>query len=139
MPESSQDPDPRLVSALRDIAAGRGVRRGDHSLIDEHGTDHTATFIAALATEGFQPTTIRDCRLEQGERDPAWIIEDGYARFGYVFWERFFDTRARKIFGTVHKDAKGDWDRIIGGRSRTTLYVNPALRERVDPDNPSHW
>lgn len=133
------DRDADLRRALRDIAAGRGVRRGDHTLVDERGVDHTARFREALAAEGYEPTTIRDCELRQGERLPAWLVQEGVARFGYVFWERFFDTRARKIFGTVHKDAKGDWDVIVGGRSLTPLYVNPRLRERVDPDNPSQW
>ncbi len=66
-------------------------------------------------------------------------MEDGRARFGHVFWERFAPGRARKLWGSVHKNAKGDWDRMVGARSSVTLYANAAQRERVDPDNPSGW
>lgn len=124
---------------MRDVAAGRGVKRADHALTDESGADRSAHFIDALRAEGYAATTVADREVALGERVPAWLVADGMARFGWIFWERFTAERARKLWGTVHKNAKGDWDRTLGARSRTTLYANPAARERVDPDNPSSW
>lgn len=127
------------MEALRDIAAGRGVRRADHELVDEVGHPCVDAFHQALADEGFVVTTVGALDLPEGERVPAWLVEDARARFGHIFWERFSPTHARKLWGSVHKNAKGDWDRIIGVRSRQALHADATRRERVDPENPSGW
>ena len=115
------------------------MKRGDHALVDAEGEDCTAEFLEALRVEGYTPTTVRGLDVQQGERVPAWRVEERRARFGHVFWERFTERRARKLWGTVHKNAKGDWDGILGAGSRVTIYANPSVRERVDPDHPSGW
>ncbi len=115
------------------------MKRADHALIDAQGQDRTVDFREALGAEAYAPTSVHDLPVEQGERVPAWLVENGRARFGHVFWERFTDRRARKLWGSVHKNAKGDWDRILGAGSRLTIYANPGACERVDPDNPSGW
>lgn len=115
------------------------MKRGDHALTDGAGRDCTAAFLQTLAADGFTATTVGELDVSQGERVPAWLVEPGHARFGYVFWERFTAERARKLWGSVHKNAKGDWDRMLGARSRIAIYANTQARERVDPDNPSSW
>lgn len=115
------------------------MKRADHDLRDPAGRDCTALFRDALAAEGFVATVIEQVEIAPGERVPAWLVETGRARFGHIFWERFTAERARKLWGSVHKNAKGDWARMLGVRSRTPLYVHPDTREHVDPENPSGW
>ena len=76
-----------LLSALRDLAAGRGVKRGRHELrvADE---DRSGLFLEALRLEGFVPARVRDVEVGLGERMPAFLVREGRADFGWVFVEK---------------------------------------------------
>ena len=58
-----------LLAAFRDLAAGRGVRRGRHDLRLE-GRDRSALFEKALRLEGFEPLRVREAQVEMGEKAP---------------------------------------------------------------------
>lgn len=125
-----------LVAAFRDLAAGRGVRRGRHSL-EVDGRDCSALFRMALEREGFRLTTVREVAVATGERAPAFLVRDSIADFGWVFWEKFSDTRERKLFGSAVRNRRGDWAIQLGTGSREPLWVNLAARSAVDPNRPS--
>ncbi len=131
----SEGPADRLA-AFRDLAAGRGVKRGRHALqVDDE--DHGGLFLEALRLEGFEPLRVRDVEIARGERVPAFLLREGHADFGWVFWEKFTAERWRKLFGSVVRNAKGDWAFQLGIGSRKPIYVNVALRVPTDPDRPS--
>jgi len=133
------DGDPwsdELFSAFRDLAAGRGVRRGRHSLRLE-GRDRSALFEEALRLEGFEPVRVRDARVEMGEKAPAFLVNEGSADFGWVFWEKFSQGRARKLFGSTVRNAKGDWEIQLGEGSRRRIHVCLGAKTVVDPERPS--
>jgi len=125
-----------LFAAFRDLAAGRGVRRGRHDLWVE-GQDRTAVFEQALALEGFDPARVRDVPIAMGERAPAFLLNEGSADFGWVFWEKFSEGRARKLFGSSVRNAKGDWEIQLGEGSRRRIHVCLAAKSVVDPERPS--
>lgn len=124
-----------ILLAFRDLAAGRGVRRGRHDLIID-GRDLSALFRRALEQEGFQAMSVRDAPVEPGEKAPAFRVREGRADFGWVFWEKFREGRARKLFGSVVRNAKGDWEVQIGVGSAETIYLDPRARVPVDSDRP---
>jgi hypothetical protein len=125
-----------LLSALRDLAAGRGVKRGRHELrvADE---DRSGLFLEALRLEGFVPARVRDVEVGLGERMPAFLVREGRADFGWVFVEKFTAERSRRLFGSAVRNAKGDWDVQLGSGSKETIHVQPAGRMATDPDRPS--
>jgi hypothetical protein len=125
-----------LLSAFRDLAAGRGVKRGRHELRVD-GEDRSALFLEALRLEGFEPLRVRDVGIALGERVPAFLVRDGRADFGWVFWEKFTADRSRELFGSVVRNAKGDWEIQLGTGSPELVYVNLAARMAIDPDRPS--
>jgi hypothetical protein len=125
-----------LFSAFRDLAAGRGVRRGRHDLRVE-GRDRSALFEEALKLEGFEPVRVRDARVEMGEKVPAFLVNEGSADFGWVFWEKFSEGRARKLFGSTVRNAKGDWEIQLGEGSPRLVHVCLAAKAAVDPEHPS--
>jgi hypothetical protein len=125
-----------LLAAFRDLAAGRGVKRGRHALhVDAE--DHSALFLEALRLEGFESLRVRQVEVARGERVPAFLVREGYADFGWVFWEKFTADRWRKLFGSVVRNAKGDWAIQLGTGSPEPVHVNLAGRVSVDPDRPS--
>ena len=124
------------LSALRDLAAGRGVKRGRHELRVD-GEDHRALFLEALRLEGFEPVRVRDVDVSPGERVPAFLVRGDRADFGWVFWEKFTDRRSRKLFGSVVRNAKGDWEIQLGAGSREEVHVRHAGRMKMDSDRPS--
>jgi hypothetical protein len=130
------DAEAELASAFRDLASGRGVKRGRHSLVVD-GHDRTDLFLRALADEGYTSQGIRDAPVELGERVPAFLVRDGVADFGWVFWEKFREGRARKLFGSVHRNAKGDWEIQLGAASSERVFVCLADKTPVDSDRPS--
>jgi hypothetical protein len=81
------------LSALRDLAAGRGVKRGRHELRVDVDSYHDL-FLEALRLEGFEPARVRDLELEPGERVPAFLVRGDRADFGWVFRERFTEVLA---------------------------------------------
>jgi ABC-type nitrate/sulfonate/bicarbonate transport system substrate-binding protein len=124
------------LSALRDLAAGRGVKRGRHDLSVD-GEDHHALFLEALRLEGFEPARVRDVDVEPGERVPAFLVRGDRTDFGWVFWEKFTDRRSRKLFGSVVRNEKGDWEIQLGAGSREEVYARLEGRMDMDPDRPS--
>jgi hypothetical protein len=125
-----------LFAAFRDLAAGRGVRRGRHRLRIE-GQDRSALFEKALRLEGFEPLRVRDAPVEMGEKAPAFLVGEALADFGWVFWEKFSQGRARKLFGSTVRNAKGDWEIQLGEGSRRRVHVCLAAKAAVDPERPS--
>jgi hypothetical protein len=125
-----------LLQAFRDLAAGRGVKRGRHDLHVD-GEDLSGLFLEALRLEGFEPARVRDADVSPVERVPAFLVRDGRADFGWVFWEKFTEERSRKLFGSVVRNARGDWEVQLGTGSREAVHVQPAGRMTTDPDRPS--
>jgi hypothetical protein len=133
-PDSTSETE--LRAAFRDLAAGRGVRRGRHALCHD-GRDHTRLFLEALRAEGFEERQVANVPLEPDQRVPAFRVAAGIADFGWVFWEKFDERRRRKLFGSVVRGAKGDWEVQIGTGSREAVFVDLAGRVTADPDRPS--
>lgn len=127
--------DAKLRDALTEIVTGQGVKRARHELVLD-GTPVVETFIACLAERGYRPTTVADVDVQVGERVPAFIIDGTTAWFGWIFWEKFTDTKARKLWGSVVRNAKGDWAIQIPPTKPTTVYANPAGRIDMDADTP---
>jgi hypothetical protein len=127
--------DSELFQALRDLAAGRGVSRGRHSLIWE-GRDLTGRFVEALVSEGFEPMTVKQAPVDLNEKAPAFRVQAGQADFGWVFWEAFTERRARKLFGSEVRARSGDWEVQLGAGSRERLYVKVSDKVPVDPERP---
>ena len=126
----------RELTALRDLAAGRGVKRGRHVLrIGEE--DLGELFLEALRLEGFEPARVREVDVALGERVPAFLVREGRADFGWVFREKFTAERSRKLFGSVVRNARGDWEIQLGPGSDETVYVQLSGRMTTDPDRPS--
>jgi hypothetical protein len=125
-----------LTEALRNLIRGSGVRRGSHQLLLDE-TDATSLFIELLLEEKFELARIEEIAIEPGERVPAFYLEKGSAHFGWVFWEAFFPGRMRKIFGSVHRNEKGDWTIMLGRKQQ--VYANLILKEAMDLDHPSEF
>jgi hypothetical protein len=125
-----------LTQALLNLIRGSGVRRGSHQLLLDE-TDVTPLFIELLLEEKFELARIEEIAIESGERVPAFYLEKGTAHFGWVFWEAFVPGRMRKIFGSVHRNEKGDWTIILGRKQQ--VYANLILKEAMDLDHPSEF
>ncbi len=121
-----------LSEVFDDIILGRGIKRAVHELSFE-GRDYRELFRQRLTANGFRETALRDIDVETGWRVPGfWLDKEGRAWFGYLFWEVFSDKHKRKIWGSVKRNRKGDWQIILPGNSRQKLFINPALRQEVD-------
>lgn len=127
--------DAKLHDALTDIVTGRGVKRARHELVLE-GVPVVEPFIACLAEHGYRPTTVADVDVGVGERVPAFVIDGTTAWFGWIFWEKFTETKARKLWGSVIRNAKGDWALQIPPTKPTPVYANPAGKIDMDADTP---
>ncbi len=114
------------------------MKRGRHELRVD-GEDLSGLFLEALRLEGFEPAVVRDVDVSLGERVPGFLVRGGRADFGWVFWEKFTAERSRKLFGSVARNAKGDWDAQLGAGSRETIHVSLAGRTATDPDRPSSF
>jgi hypothetical protein len=136
-PESPVSPVPASVlSALSAIVEGNEVKRSVHDLRHD-GTAYTAEFLSVLALHGYRPATVAAVRVEPGRRAPAFFLEGPTAWFGWVFWEKFSGTKQRKLFGSVVRNAKGDWAIQIPPSRTVTIHVNEDLATEVDADRPS--
>ncbi len=121
-----------LSEVFDDIILGRGIKRVVHELNYE-GRDYRELFRQRLEDNGFLEKALREVNVEAGWRIPGfWLDSDGRAWFGYLFWELFSDTRKRKIWGSVKRDRKGDWQIIFPGNSSRKLFLNPGLKQEVD-------
>jgi len=125
-------------SAMTALIRGSAVRRASHDL-RLAGLDHSPLFAELLAEEGYRPTQVDDVDIEPGERVPAFFLQDGIAHFGWVFWEVFFPGRMRRIYGSSHRNEKGDWAIIMGKGCTEIIYVNRALKESMDINRPSEF
>lgn len=129
-------PERALREALADIVAGRGVKRAVHEL-EHDGRDLRAEFEKELAAQGFLPTKVADVGVEPGERAPAFYIDGKIAYFGWVFWEQFTSWRIRKLWGSVLRNARGDWAIQIPEAGKAVIHANPSLTIEMDIDRPS--
>jgi len=125
-----------VKQALADIIDGRVVKRSLHHL-RMSGVELTDLFVHVLEEKGYLATPLQDIDVQPGERVPAFHIDGDTAYFGWVFWEKFSDRKMRKLYGSVVRNAKGDWAIQISGNRTTTVYVNTRLKGEMDIDNPS--
>jgi hypothetical protein len=124
-----------LQEVFRDIIHGNGVKRSKHELIYD-GRDLTSAFIEALQEHRFLPVTVGDSAIEPGQRVPAFFLREQTAFFGWIFWEKFSQLRLRKLFGTVVRNAKGDWLYQLPSNSSTIIYADHLHILEMDIDRP---
>lgn len=125
----------KLWEALSDIVTGNGVTRSKHELL-VNGKPVVDEFLEALENQGFEKTIVGQVEVSVGERVPAFYVEDSTAYFGWVFWEKFTHDKARKLWGSVVRNVKGDWAIQISASKAAPIYANPALKIEMDADNP---
>lgn len=118
--------------AVDDLILGRGVKRGRHYL----PPDAEPLFLARLQALGFTETTVGAVEIEVGVRVPAWAVRPGEADFGTVFWEIFTDRVRRKLYGSVVRNAKGDWAVQIPPSSSLRIWAGLHLAESYDASRP---
>ena len=126
----------KLQEVLHDIIEGKIVKRSRHDLKWE-AWDVTFEFIEALKSAGYEQTLVQSVAVKPGERVPAFVIEEQVAYFGWVFWEKFSQLKLRKLFGSVVRNAKGDWVVQIPEKRRSVIYANSSLKSEMDIENPS--
>ncbi len=124
-----------LDEAFADIITGKGVTRARHELTLD-GKPVVDEFLAALERHGFQKTIVGKVDVEIGERVPAFFVDDTIAYFGWVFWEKFTEQKARKLWGSVIRNVKGDWAIQISPIKPTPIFANTDLKIEMDADNP---
>lgn len=128
--------DPALRSALAAIVEGREVKRSRHALILD-GKPCAGAFVEVLTRHGYRPATVASVAVPPGRRVPAFLLDRDTAWFGWVFWEKFTDRKQRKLFGSVVRDARGDWAVQIPPGRPTVIYVNEGLALDMDADRPA--
>ncbi|HLE31287.1 MAG TPA: hypothetical protein VJB38_01625 [Bacteroidota bacterium] len=124
-----------LDEAFSDIITGKEVTRSKHELV-MNGKPVVDQFLKALQRHGFEKTIVGKVEVNVGERVPAFFIEEPIAYFGWVFWEKFTSDKARKLWGSVVKNVKGDWAIQISPAKSSPIYANPSLKIEMDADNP---
>lgn len=134
----SQELEAKIRSAFRSIIEGKDVKRIKHELVYE-GKDVTNFFLEELRQKGYVPTTVEKVNAQPGERVPAFFIQEMTAYFGWVFWEQFTSWKLRKLWGSVLKNAKGDWEIQIPATRPTTIYANESLKIEMDIDHPPEF
>jgi hypothetical protein len=127
---------PELNEVLSDIIEGKIVKRAKHEL-KWQARDVSLEFIDALTRHHYVRTTVAQVSVKPGERVPAFYLDGGYAYFGWVFWERFSQLTLRKLFGSVVRNAKGDWAIQIPEKRTTIIYANLSLKSEMDIETPS--
>lgn len=128
----------KLRDALCAIIEGKIVKRIKHELT-YNNKDLTPLFIEELTSRGYVSTTVSQVECQPGERVPAFFIENHTAYFGWVFWEQFTSVKLRKLWGSVLKNKKGDWDIQIPVTRQTTIYANETLKLEMDIDHPPEF
>ena len=124
-----------LRSVFADIIGGKTVKRSVHEL--RWGSkDVTLAFADALVRHGYRQTTVAGVAVNPGERVPAFILENGTAYFGWVFWEKFTTLRLRQLFGSVARNRKGDWAIQVAANHRAVIYACEAEKTEMDIDHP---
>jgi hypothetical protein len=127
-----------LRAALGEIIDGRIVKRIRHDLVYE-GENLAPVFIVELEKRGYRQTTVGKVDVQPGERVPAFYIKDDVAYFGWVFWEQFTTWKSRKLWGSVIKDTRGDWEIQIPASRTTPIYANDSLTLEMDIDHPPEF
>ena len=127
--------DKRLREAFKEIIDGRTVKRSKHELTFG-GVDVSNVFVDEMNKKNYLPAAVSEIPCEQGERVPAFYIEELQAYFGWVFWEKFTEGRLRKLFGSVVRNEKGDWSIQLPAGNRKIIYANTALTAEMDIDHP---
>ena len=127
-----------LREALAAIVEGRAVKRVRHELTYA-GADLTPIFIHELERQGYLPTTVGGVDVKPGERIPAFRIEGNVAYFGWVFWEQFTSWKLRKLWGSIIKNDRGDWDIQIPAGKDAVIYANGQLKLEMDIDHPPEF
>jgi hypothetical protein len=125
-----------LLSALDEIVEGRSVSRKVVDLSEE-GSDHEGAdlvrlFVDRLRLHGFVEKRVGEIELEFEERVPAFVIRDRKAYFGWVFIERFTETKSRKLFGSVVRNSKGDWLIQISHKSHESIFANSQFKSGME-------
>jgi hypothetical protein len=124
--------DAELSGALDDLILGRGVARGRHSLRNQ-GRPVRAQFEERLLANGFRPMTVRDARIEAGERVPAFRIDGETVDFGYIRWEIFTPTSRRKLFASEYRRPDNqEWAVQLNLASPEKVWASPERKERHD-------
>lgn len=80
--------------------------------------------------------TVGDVDVQPGERVPAFYIKSSTAYFGWIFWEKFSDLKLRKLWGSVVRNAKGDWAIQIPAGRGTKIHAGLSLKIEMDIENP---
>ncbi len=124
-----------LSEALSDIVTGKGTTRSKHVLMLD-GKPVVEDFLRCLEEHGFGKTTVGDVDVKLGERVPAFLVENTTAWFGWVFWEKFTETKARKLWGSVVRNSKGDWAIQIPPTKPTPIYAAIHGKIEMDADRP---
>jgi len=132
------DSDRDIRGALADIVSGRTVKRAFHSL-EYDGRDLTALFIAELVGQGYTPSRVAGVDVRPGERVPAFYIDQKIAYFGWVFWEQFTSWKIRKLWGSVIRNTRGDWEFQIPEKGAPVIHANASLKIEMDIDHPSDF
>ena len=121
----------QLPAAVDEIIEGRSVTRSVHAL-SYNGADITDLFIERLLEHGYLPRAVGEIQISFGYRIPAFAIRKGTAYFGWVFVEKFSETKSRKMFGSILKNKKGDWAIQISYNSNETVYANPGDKSEME-------
>jgi hypothetical protein len=124
-----------LSDALTDIVTGKGATRSKHELVLD-GAPVVHEFIRCLEENGFVRTTVGDVDVGLGQRVPAFLLEETTAWFGWVFWEKFTESKARKLWGSVVRNTRGDWAIQIPPTKPIPIYANLDGRIDMDADRP---
>ena len=125
-----------LQDAMGELIEGTTVKRSRHDLRWQ-GASLAEEFRTELKRRGYLPLTVDAASVEPGERAPAFYLDGDTAYFGWIFWEKFSEARRRKLFGSVVRNAKGDWLIQISPRQSTEVYVNLGRIGPMDIDLPS--
>ena len=127
-------PLPSLRDALASLVEGKIVKRNKHELT-YNGGDMTGLFVEELRRQSYVPITVDAVDVRAGERVPAFLIQGSTTYFGWVFWEQFTSWKIRKLWGSVLKNEKGDWEIQISASRPTIIYANEALKIEMDIDH----
>ena len=133
-----QTPEQQLRDALRAIIEGKVVQRTKHDLRYD-GKDIQPLFLEQLEQSGYYPVTVEAVRVQPGERVPAFYLQHSVAYFGWIFWEQFTSWKMRKLWGSVIKNQRGDWNIQIPVTQRTIIYANELLKLEMDIDHPPEF
>jgi len=97
------------------------------------GRSVRAEFEGRLAANGFHPMTVREAKIEAGERLPAFYLHDDTADFGYIRWEIFTPRSRRKLFQSEHRRADNqEWAVQLPMASPERVWASPERLERHD-------